>query len=511
MITSTERALRANLRADGLLDERVLLLDPACGTGTFLIAAAEAAAAQARKEFGEGVVPAELRSLSQRLFGFELLVGAYTVAHYRLHRELNLAGAQLPGRLPIYLADTLAPPGNTRGVMGHIPFMDVFAIRSERLICREVQVNLAYRWFCKLGIEDAVPDHSAFSRARNERFRDGDVFRRVFERVVEACIAAGLVGGEGFAVDASLIAADANKQRSIAGQDWRRDRDPARSSRAVKEYLATLDDTAWGAASDVVPKFVSPSDPATQWTGAHKGPAFFAYSDNYLIDVKFGVIVDVEASRAIRPAEVGAAKTMIERTEERFGLKPDRLAADTAYGAAPMLNWLVEEKGIAPHIPVNDKSKRDDGTFSRGDFRYDPTKNVYHCPGGKLLGTSGTVHEGKTLLYRASKLDCDVCPLKPQCCPKEPSRKIPRDIHEHARDVARSFVGTEDFEQSRRERKKIEMRFAHLKRILKLGRLRLRGPRGARDEFVLAAIAQNLRRLASLVARPPPAGALRIA
>lgn len=261
----------------------------------------------------------------------------------------------------------------------------VFAIRSERLICREVQVNLAYRWFCKLGIEDAVPDHSAFSRARNERFRDGDVLRRVFERIVETCIAADLVGGEGFAFDASLIAADANKQRSIAGQDWRRDRDPARSSRAVKEYLATLNDTAWGAASEVVPKFVSPSDPAAQWTGAHKGAAFFAYSDNYLIDVKFGVIVDVEASRAIRQAEVGAAKTMVERTEERFGLKPERLIRDTAYGAAPMLNWLVEEKGIAPHIPVFDKSKRDDGTFSRSDFRYNPAGDVYYCPGGKRL------------------------------------------------------------------------------------------------------------------------------
>ena len=135
---------------------------------------------------------------------------------------------------------------------------------------------------------------------------------------MRSCIAAGLVGGEGFAVDASLIAADANKQRSIAGQDWRRDRDPARSSRAVKEYLATLDDTAWGAASDVVPKFVSPSDPAAQWTGAHKGPAFFAYSDNYLIDVKFGVIVDVEASRAIRQAEVGAAKTMKSVSGSQF-------------------------------------------------------------------------------------------------------------------------------------------------------------------------------------------------
>ena len=138
--------------------------------------------------------------------------------------------------------------------------------------------------------------------------------------------------------------------------------------------------------------------------------------------MKFGVIVDVEASRSIRQAEVGAAKTMIKRTEERFGLKPERLVGDTAYGAAAMLNWLVEEKGIAPHIPVFDKSKRDDGTFSRSDFRYDPSSDLYHCPGGKQLRTSGTVHKGKTLLYRASKLDCDACPLKPQCCGQPYSR-----------------------------------------------------------------------------------------
>jgi Transposase DDE domain len=177
-----------------------------------------------------------------------------------------------------------------------------------------------------------------------------------------------------------------------------------------------------------------------------------------------------------------------------------------------MLNWLVEEKGIAPHIPVFDRSKRDDGTFSRSDFRYDPTSDVYHCPAGKALTTTGTlVNDGTTLLYLARKHDCDGCELKALCCPKVPFRRIPRDIHEHARDVARSFSDTEAFEQSRRERKKIEMRFAHLKRILRLGRLRLRGPRGAQDEFVLAAIAQNLRRLASLVARPPPAQALCIA
>ena len=381
----------------------------------------------------------------------------------------------------------------------------VFGLRSERLLCREVQVNFAYRWFCKLGIEHKIPDHSAFSRARNERFRDSGIFRQVFERVVEACIAADLVGGEGFAVDASLIQADANKQRSIPGSEWQKTCDPETASRAMQEYLATLDDAAFGAASDVTPKFVSPSDPAAQWTGAMRGPAFFAYSDNYLIDVKFGVIMDVEASRAIRQAEVGAAKTMIERTEERFDIKPKLLAADTAYGSGPNLNWLVKDKDIAPHIPVIDKSKREDGTFSREDFTFDKERNVYTCPAGKTLTTTGKIHNDETIVYRASTYDCGPCPLKPKCCPKTPERKIPRSIYEEARDVARALAKTEAFEQSRRDRKRVEMLFAHLKRILKLGRLRLRGPRGAQDEFTLAAIAQNLRRLAKLVVRPPPA------
>ena len=380
-----------------------------------------------------------------------------------------------------------------------------FAIRSERALCREVRVNLAYRWFCGLSIEDKIPDHSAFSRARHEQFRESDMFRRVFERVLEACIAAGLVSGEGFAVDASLIVADANKQRSIPGTEWKKTHAGETASRAMREYLTTLDDAAFGAASEVTPKFVSPSDPAAQWTGAMRGPAFFAYADNYLIDVKCGIIVDVEASRAIRQAEIGAAKTMIERTEERFDLKPAYLAADAAYGSAETLNWTVNEKKIAPHIPVIDKSGRDDGSLSRQDFTFDKQRNVYVCPQGKLLRTTGRIHDELTLLYRARTSDCGPCPLKPRCCPRAPERKIPRSIHENARDVARALAVTPAFEQSRRNRKRVEMLFAHLKRILRLGRLRLRGPCGAQDEFTLAAIAQNLRRLAKLIVRPPPA------
>src|SRR4051794_38655472 len=214
------------------------------------------------------------------------------------------------------------------------------------------------------------------------------------------------------------------------GSDWKKDRDPQEASRAVKEYLATLDDAAFGGASNVTPKFVSPSDPAAQWTGAMRGPAFFAYADNYLIDLKFGVIIDVEASRAIRQAEVGAAKTMLDRTQERFDLKPKCLAADTAYGSAATLNWLVHEKKIAPHIPVIDKSKREDGTFSREDFIFDKERDIYTCPAGKILTTTRKIMNDEHLLYRASKLDCDICPFKMRCCPKEPSRKIPRSIHE---------------------------------------------------------------------------------
>jgi hypothetical protein len=273
----------------------------------------------------------------------------------------------------------------------------------------------------------------------------------------------------------------------------------------MREYLATLDDAAFGAASEVMPKFVSPSDPAAQWTGAMRGPAFFAYADNYLIDVKFGIIMDVKATRAIRQAEVGAAKTMIERTQERFEIKPAYLAADTAYGSADTLNWIVNEKKIAPHIPVIDKSKREDGTFSREDFRFDQERNIYLCPAGKVLTTTGHIGPDHALRYQASLPDCRACVLKPKCCPNMPSRRIVRDVNEDARDIARALAKTEAFERSRRRRKSVEMLFAHLKRILRLGRLRLRGPCGAQDEFTLAAIAQNLRRLAKLVARPPPA------
>jgi transposase len=366
-----------------------------------------------------------------------------------------------------------------------------FGIRSERRLCEEVHLNLAYRWFCRLGLEGEVPDHSTFSKNRHGRFRDSDLLRRLFETVLRRCIEEGLVGGQNLAIDASLIKADANRQNGVEGE---KGLPPQAAGRAVDEYLAVLDDAAFGAATEVVPKFISPADPAARWTGAHGGQAFFAYSTNYLIDTDHAIIVDVEATTAIRQAEVIAAKRMIERAMGRFDLYPARLLGDSAYGSAEMLGWLVYEHGIEPHVTVVDRSTRKDGTFSREDFRYDPAGDVYLCPGGKTLTTTGTrVNDGATLLYRASKIDCGACALKPRCCPKEVARKVPRSINEGARDMARAIAKSWEGRVSRRLRKKVEMLFAHLKRILKLDRLRLRGPTGARDEFLLAATAQNLR------------------
>ena len=377
-----------------------------------------------------------------------------------------------------------------------------YGIRSERRLCEEVELHLAYRWFCRLDLDDKVPDHSTFSVNRHGRFRDSDIFRQLFEAIVRACMAAGLVKGEGFAVDASVMEADASRYHGKApGEiDWSA---PERQTRAVAEFLSGLDDDQDVSADRSPPKVISPTDPCSAWTAKANKRVQFGYGLNYLIDIENAVIVDVEATPARTYDEVVATRTMIERTEERLDLKPQRLVADTAYGTGKFLGWLVGV-GITPHIPVWDKGKREDGTFSRSDFVFDKDKNEYTCPNGKTLWTTGKVHDGGMIRYRASKFDCDPCPLKPKCCAKMPARQVPRDVNEDARDHARALMNTPEFEKSRDERKKVEMRFAHLKIHHRFERMRLRGLTGARDEFHLAAIVQNLKTLANHLWRPPP-------
>ncbi len=229
----------------------------------------------------------------------------------------------------------------------------------------------------------------------------------------------------------------------------------------------------------------------------------FGYSLNYLIDMEQPIILDVEATPTRISKEVDATETMIARTEERFALKPKNLAGDVAYGTGEMLGWLVDHD-IDPHIPVWDKGQRDDGTFSRADFIYDDERDLYVCPGAKLLKTTGRLHSDNTYRYIASKYDCDACALKPKCFPNAPARRVPRDPNEAARDYTRALMETEAYAASSGERKKMETLFGEVKHNLALTRLRLRGLTGARDEFLITATVQNLKRLAKNTTIPPP-------
>ena len=312
-----------------------------------------------------------------------------------------------------------------------------YGIRFERRLCEEVELHLAFPWFCRLDLDDSVPDHSTFSVNRHGRFRQSDFFRHVFEAVVRACMDAGLVKGQGFAVDASVMEADASRYRGVPPEDadW-----SAPAPTAGAEFLGAIDDDD-PTTDRKPPKVISLSDPCSAWTAKANKRVQFGYGLNYLIDMESSIIVDVEATPARTFDEVAAARRMIERTEGRMVLKPQRLAADTAYGTGKFLGWLVSA-GIAPQIPVWDKSTREDGTFSRSDFTFDRARNVYVCPAGKLLTTTGNVGDDHILRYLASKRDCDACRLKQQCCPKMLFRKVTRDINEDARDLARALMGT---------------------------------------------------------------------
>jgi transposase len=421
----------------------------------------------------------------------------------RIDVFVTAALADLHKELEPYYSDIGRPSIDPELMLRMLIVGYCYGIRSERRLTQEVELHLAYRWFCKLDLEDEIPHHSTFSLNRLGRFRESDVLRHVFERIVWAAMAMGLVKGEGFAVDASVLEANASRYHGKAPEelDWS---EKQRQTRAVAEYLAALDEAAEPNPDRKVPKVISPSDPCSAWTAKANKRVQFGYGLNYLIDTENAVIVDVEATPARTYDEVAATKTMIDRTERCFSLRPKRLVADTAYGTGKFLGWLVNDKGITPHIPVWEKSDRADGIFSRADFIWDKRRGHYICPNGKPLRTSGTVHDGRTLLYRASKRDCDVCPLRSRCCTRDEARKIPRDVHEDAREVARRKMKTKAFARSRDDRKRVEMRFAHLKTHHSFERLRLRGLSGARDEFHLAAIVQNLKTLALRLVWPPP-------
>jgi transposase len=292
----------------------------------------------------------------------------------RIDVFVTSALGDLHGQLGPFYSDIGRPSIDPELLIRMLIVSYCYGIRSERKLCEEIRLHLAYRWFCRLDLDDPVPHHSTFSDNRLNRFRDSDILRHIFERVVMAAMVMGLIKGEGFAVDASVIEANASRYHGKApGElDWT---EKQRQTRAVAEYLAGLEaealtegdapnDGADGGSESKPqrryerqqPKVISPSDPQSAWTAKANKRVQFGYGLNYLIDIENAVIVDVEATPARTYDEVAATQTMLDRTEERFNLKPRRLAADTAYGTGKFLGWLVKKKKIIPHIPVWEKS-----------------------------------------------------------------------------------------------------------------------------------------------------------
>lgn len=376
----------------------------------------------------------------------------------------------------------------------------LYGIRSERRLVEEVHPNLAYRWFCKLGLEGRVPDRSTFSKNRHGRFADGDILRHLFESVVEKCVAFGFVGGTDAAVDGSTIEADANRDRKGPPQEieklWSR---KEQVQRPVADYLAKLTDTDQSTPTGPKkkpPKYLSETDPEAAWS-LKDGPGRFSYETNYLIDSDHGIIMDVEATPARLSQEIVATKAMLERSAKRHDFQPDRISADGSYGTGPFLAWLLK-RNVTPHIPVLNRQHQTNGKYDISHFQYDATRDSFTCLEGHTLGLRSTDERTRIKRYKSDASTCRACPIR-KSCTDAPSRSVTRHMDEDARQAVQDLKYTWQYDESRRRRKKVEMLFAHLKRHLGLRRLRLRGLKGASEEFLLAATAQNLKRLAKMV------------
>jgi transposase len=373
----------------------------------------------------------------------------------------------------------------------------LYGITSERRLLEEVKMHLAYRWFTRLDFGEEIPDHSTFSKNRHGRFRQSGIFQEVFEEIVRRCLATGLVEGKNLAVDGTMIQADASQGSRVPQAQFKA---AAQVAKTAAEYLMELEQENPVSGAEMV----STTDPDAILASKGGRTAVMAYYDNYLIDTSSRVIVAVEATPARFSHETLAARRMVERVE-KLGIRAEDLGADKAYGSGEFLAWLLG-RGIQPHIPVIDRRHQTGGYFTHDQFRYEPAENAYYCPEGKRLSFAGRRRDSHGYLYRSTEAQCANCPQKRDCT-SGPYRRLFVHEQESVRQTVRALSGTPAYERSRRARYKIEALFAELKQRMRLGRVRLRRLWNVSEQFLLAATAQNLKRLVRFLV--PPANKLR--
>ena len=367
----------------------------------------------------------------------------------------------------------------------------LYGVTSERKLVEELQMHLAWRWFTGLSFDQEIPHHSTFSKNRHGRFLESNLFQQLFEEIVDRCREAGLVEGEHLSVDGSFIPANASRSSRIPREQLT---EVAHVKRTVREYLADLEQENPVEEPAPQQEQVSTTDPDSTYATKGDRPAELGYFNNYLIDNRSCVIVGVQATAARLSQESAAAREMITRAAERRGRFPQSVAADTTYGNGELLAWL-EERGITPYIRVKESPAPKTNLYGIEKFTYVAETNSYECPEGKQLTYLGVNPLNRNHIYRATRKRCRECAQKSQCTTGH-YRQIAIHVHEPARQRARERAAVPAFARAQRQRRKVEALFAELKNQIGLRRVRLRRMKHVREQFFLAATAQNLKRLA---------------
>ena len=374
----------------------------------------------------------------------------------------------------------------------------LYGISSERKLVEELRMHLAWRWFTGLGFDQEIPHHSTFSKNRHGRFQESKLFEELFEQIVRQCVEVGLVQGENLSVDGSFVEANASKESRIPRQQLT---EAAQVKHTVRQYLVELEQQNPVEEPVHQQDQVSTTDPDSTYATKGGTPARLGYYDNYLVDNASCVIVGVQATAARLSQETVAAQDMLTRFAQWQGREPSSVAADATYGNGEFLQWLLD-RGITPYMRTRDSALRKSSPFYGPEcFTYQPESNSYRCPAGEQLNYVGLNVRNRAHAYIGSAKRCGACSQKPQCTSGQ-YKYLAIHMHEPARQRARDLVNTPAFASAQRERKKVEAMFAELKNVIGLRRVRLRRLKFVREQFFLAAVAQNIKRLVRFLGRP---------
>jgi transposase len=374
----------------------------------------------------------------------------------------------------------------------------LYGVTSERKLVEELRMHLAWRWFTGLGFDQEIPHHSTFSKNRHGRFQESRLFEQLFEQIVRQCVEVGLVQGKHLSVDGSFVEANAAKESRMPREQLA---EAAQVHQTVRQYLVELEEQNPVEEPVHEQEQVSTTDPDSTYATKGGTPARLGYYDNYLVDNDSCVIVGVQATAARMSQETVAAQDMLTRFAEWQGEGPESVAADTTYGNGEFLQWLAD-RNITPYMRTRDSIHRKNSPFYGPEcFTYQPESNRYICPAGQPLNYGGLSHQNRSYTYIGTRKRCGACPLRPQCT-SAAFRCLVIHQHEPARQRARDLANTPEFAKAQRQRKKVEALFAELKNQIGLRRLRLRRLKFVREQFFLAAVAQNIKRLVRFLSQP---------